>query len=88
MKTITWAPEFYRQYRQRVARNEKLKVDFWDAVAVFEVDRAAVFDHELEASMVGKRAFSVAADCRVVYVENEEEIVFLEVGRHIQVYRR
>ena len=55
---------------------------------MFRESRAAVRDHELEAAMTGLFAFDVAPDCRVVYLETEEKILLLKVGRHREVYIR
>lgn len=43
-------------------------------------------DHALTGKLTGKRAFSVAGDIRVIYVELEDAIVFLDIGSHNQVY--
>lgn len=44
-------------------------------------------DHALEGNMKGLRAFSITADIRVVYAEDEDFIVLVDVGTHAQVYR-
>ena len=46
-----------------------------------------LYDHSLTGKLSGKRAFSIAGDIRVVYIELEEVIVFLDIGSHNQVYR-
>ena len=46
-----------------------------------------LYDHALTGKLAGKRAFSIAGDIRVIYVELEDAIVFLDVGSHNQVYR-
>lgn len=48
-------------------------------------------DHALTGNLVGKRAFSIKGDLRIIYAEVkvEGEIVahFLGIGTHSQIYR-
>jgi len=44
-------------------------------------------DHALTGKLAGKRAFSIAGDIRVIYVEFDDFIVFLDIGTHNQVYK-
>ncbi len=44
-------------------------------------------DHGLTGRMQGLRAFSIAGDIRVVYVETESYFEFLDIGSHNQVYK-
>lgn len=43
-------------------------------------------DHALTGDLQGRRAFSVTGDIRVVYIELEDKIIFLDIGSHNQVY--
>lgn len=43
-------------------------------------------DHALTGKLAGKRAFSMAGDIRIIYIELEDSIVFLDIGTHNQVY--
>ena len=36
--------------------------------------------------MDGKRAFSITADIRVIYIETDDAIIFVDFGSHAQVY--
>jgi mRNA-degrading endonuclease YafQ of YafQ-DinJ toxin-antitoxin module len=40
----------------------------------------------LTGPLAGKRSFWVAGDMRVVYVEADEAIIFVDIGSHNQVY--
>jgi addiction module RelE/StbE family toxin len=88
MKEIRYTNQFIRNYRQRIARDERLKRDFRESVETFLLDRALVHDHALRGVMQGKRAFSVNKAYRVVYLEREDYYRFVDVGTHEQVYRR
>ena len=46
-----------------------------------------IYDHALTDGLEGKRAFSITGEIRVIYVELEGCIVFLDIGTHNQVYR-
>lgn len=43
-------------------------------------------DHALSGNLQGKRAFSITGDIRVIYVELEDRLIFLDIGTHNQVY--
>jgi mRNA-degrading endonuclease YafQ of YafQ-DinJ toxin-antitoxin module len=77
-----------RHYQQRVAKDEQLIEAFWESVETFVLDPTLVKDHALQNVMQGKRAFSINEEYRVVYLETDDEYVFLDVGTHEQVYLR
>ena len=43
-------------------------------------------DHMLTGDMQGRRAFSITGDIRVVYIEFEDKIIFIDIGSHNQLY--
>jgi addiction module RelE/StbE family toxin len=43
-------------------------------------------DHALTGDMQGRRAFSITGDIRVVYIELQDKIIFIDIGTHNQVY--
>jgi addiction module RelE/StbE family toxin len=88
MKEISYSNQFIRYYKQRIARDERLKRDFRESVEAFLENRALVYDHALIGVMQGKRAFSINKEYRVVYIERDEYYRFLDVGTHEQVYFR
>ena len=47
---------------------------------------APLYDHPLAADLQGRRAFSITADVRVIYIELEDKILFIDIGSHNQVY--
>jgi len=87
MKKIRRTNRFKRLYKERIAHDERLKRDFLESVHAFLEDRTLVYDHALENVMQGERAFSIDRAYRVVYIEKEEEYVFMDIGTHEQVYR-
>ena len=88
MKRIRRTNRFKRLYKERIAMDGRLKRDFIESVAAFREDRTSVDDHPLEDVMQGQRAFSINSEYRVVYIEREDEYVFVDIGTHPQVYRR
>jgi addiction module RelE/StbE family toxin len=86
MKEIRYAPQFTRSYKQRIARNERLKRDFQESVETFLEDRTLVYDHALKTAMQGQRAFSINKQYRVIYLERDEYYLFVDIGTHEQVY--
>jgi addiction module RelE/StbE family toxin len=86
MKEIRYTSQFIRSYKQRIARDERLKKDLREGVDSFLEDRSLVYDHALRNAMQGQRAFSINSEYRVVYIERDETFLFLNVGTHQQVY--
>ncbi|HSX06482.1 MAG TPA: type II toxin-antitoxin system mRNA interferase toxin, RelE/StbE family [Candidatus Saccharimonadia bacterium] len=89
MKPIKRDKTFEKHFKQRISPNEKLRKQFKERLALFIVGELGypLHDHALTGKLAGKRSFSVAGDVRVIYVELEDAIVFLDVGNHNQVYR-
>jgi len=87
-KPIKYTERFLRNYRERIAKDLALKQEFIDSVDVFLENPAFVADHPLEDVMADKRAFSITDEYRVVYRDNGEYYLFLDVGTHDQVYTR
>jgi addiction module RelE/StbE family toxin len=89
VKPIKRDKTFEKHFKQRIGPNLKLKGQFKERLNLFVTGELGypLHDHALTGKLAGKRAFSVAGDIRVVYIELEDTIVFLDVGSHNQVYR-
>jgi mRNA-degrading endonuclease YafQ of YafQ-DinJ toxin-antitoxin module len=88
MKMVISTGQFRRHYKERIAQNEPLVKRFQDSLQTFLYDPASVRVHSLTDKMAGKFAFDVAPDCRVVFRENEEQVILVDIGTHEQVYER
>lgn len=88
MKPIKRDRTFEKHFRQRISPHTKLVYQFKERLALFMAGELGypLHDHALTGKLAGKRAFSVAGDMRVVYIELEDSIVFLDIGSHNQVY--
>lgn len=88
MKSIRYTKPFKKQFQRRIMPNKKLSEQFEERLKLFcaGVRNWPAYDHALTGNMVGFRAFSVAGDVRVIYVEEAEVLRFLAVGTHSQVY--
>jgi len=89
MKQIKRNKTFEKHFKQRITPNEKLIKVFKQRLGLFMKGELGypLYDHALTGKLNGKRAFSIAGDIRVIYIELEDFIVFLGVGSHSQVYR-
>jgi addiction module RelE/StbE family toxin len=89
MKPIKRDKTFEKHFKQRIGPNEKLRSQFKERLTLFVAGELGypLHDHAMTGKLAGKRAFSVAGNIRVIYVELEDAIVFLDVGSHNQVYR-
>ena len=88
MKPIKRDRTFEKHFKQRISSNDKLIGQFKERLALFIAGQLGypLHDHALTGRLSGKRAFSVAGDIRVIYVELEDMTVFLDIGSHNQVY--
>lgn len=87
-KPIRRTKLFEKNFRKRIGNNPKLREQFIIRLELF-VDGlrdAPIYDHALTGNMLGKRAFSVSGDIRVIYSEDSECYRFLDIGTHAQVY--
>ena len=89
MKPIKRDKTFEKHFKQRISPSEKLRTQFKERLALFVAGELGypLHDHALTGKLASKRAFSVAGDIRVIYVELEDAIAFIDVGSHNQVYR-
>lgn len=89
MKPIKRDKTFEKHFKQRISSNEKLRKQFRERLTLFMTGEQGypLHDHALTGKLTGKRTFFVAGDIRVIYVELDDAIAFLDIGNHNQVYR-
>lgn len=66
-----------------------LQTQYRERAEIFALNSkdSLLFDHKLSGKLKGNRAFSITGDYRVVYTKiSNDEVVFLDVGTHNQVY--
>ncbi len=80
---------FEKSFMVRIKKDGTLRTKFEERLGLFLVGVRdnPINDHALSGNMKGKRSFSITGDVRVVYEKTEDEIVFLDVGTHNQVYK-
>ncbi len=88
MKPIEFSKNFEKAYKTRISKNQKLKAKYELCYRLFLAGERGypLNDHSLTGLMAGKRAFSITGDVRVIYIETEQAIIFLDIGSHNQVY--
>jgi addiction module RelE/StbE family toxin len=88
VKRIELHHSFVKSYAQRIAKDEKLSKQYDKRIDMFIAGHrdVPINDHVLTGDLQGRRAFSITGDVRVVYIEFEDKIIFLDVGSHNQVY--
>ncbi len=69
-------------------QHEKLSIQFEERLMLFMAGKRGrpLDDHPLTGNMIGRRSFSITGDIRVIYQETTEATIFLDIGRHAQVY--
>ncbi len=80
--------KFERNFRKRITADAKLVKQFERRLSQYlaGVRGTPINDHPLTGRLAGFRAFSVGGDIRVIYIETDAEIIFLDIGSHNQVY--
>jgi addiction module RelE/StbE family toxin len=89
-KEIRLDRKFVKHYKKRIENNNILRKRYKERLELFIEDKSnpVLRDHQLEGKMKKYRSFSIAGDCRVIYFEEEKNIifVFIDIGTHNQVY--
>jgi len=88
MKPIKFSLRFRRNFRSRISHNEQLVEAYQASTQAFLQDPELVGDHPLEEPLKDKRAFWMNNDYRMVYQVREDNLLFLDIGTHEQVYQR
>lgn len=89
MKPIQRSKTFEKNFNRRVARDKKLVKQFRERYKLFAKGERdyPINAHTLTGALAGKRAWSVANDIRVIYIETDSAIIFIDIGSHNQVYK-
>lgn len=80
---------FTKAFKKRVVPNPKLITQTEERIALFKSDRKnpLLKDHGLVGAKKRLRAFSITGDIRIVYLPlSEDEVIFIDIGSHNQVY--
>lgn len=79
---------FVRNYQKRVLQDRKLHELYKKVFAIFlkNPEDPVLKNHTLRGKMSSKKAFSVDNDCRVIYKEEKDRYLFLDIGKHDEVY--
>ena len=82
-------PKFKKAYKTRIAPNKKLIKQTENRIGMFKTNHTnpVLKDHGLSGAKRQLRAFSVTGDIRIVYIPvSEDEVIFIDIGSHNQVY--
>ncbi len=85
---VYFTKRFKKSYTKRIEPHENLTRRFEERYDLFVQDPSCKIlkDHALSGRLQGNRAFSVTGDIRVVYHIYEEDVYFVDIGTHNQVY--
>lgn len=81
---------FVKHFDKRIKPNSKLLNQYIQKYNLFIKDRdnPLLKDHQLKGDLLGKRAFKITSDIRVIYQIKDKEIIeFIDIGTHNQVYK-
>lgn len=85
---IDFHPNFRRAYKKRILNNQKLVEKVKERVKIFQENpqNPLLRDHALAGSKFKYRSFSITGDIRIIYEQQDNKIVFHDIGTHNQVY--
>jgi len=82
---------FHRDFVKKFKKlSPKLKSKTISSIEKFSKNPfdSSLKNHALKGRLLGKRAFSVSGDCRIIFEEinNYVLVIMLDIGNHNQVY--
>jgi len=85
---VKYHKNFVKNYKSRYQGNNKIKTQFEKRLMLFieNPDNIILKNHALKGKKISLRAFSITGDIRVVYMEENNVVYFLDIGTHNQVY--
>jgi len=89
MTEIGFSASFKRVFKKKIRGHQELETRFWQKVEIFMQDP---FDrilrtHKLSGKLQDLWSFSIGYDLRVVfYFAGENKVVFVDIGKHDEVY--
>jgi len=89
MIEIGFSTSFKRVFKKRIRGNQELETKFWQKVEIFMQDPfdRTLRTHKLSGKLSDLWSFSIGYDLRVVfYFANESKVVFVDIGKHDEVY--
>ena len=88
-KVINFDKVFIKHYQKRVLKNKKLHQLYKKSLSLFldNPNNPKLRNHKLKGKLRSFRAFFIDDDCRVIYIEMEEGYLFLDIGKHDEVYK-
>lgn len=89
-KRIEYTKDFIKHFKARISNQTNLEQRVQQRIDLFLEDRFTPIlqDHRLTGKLKMYRSFSVTGDCRIIYYEKENNVVFVfvDTGSHNQVY--
>jgi mRNA-degrading endonuclease YafQ of YafQ-DinJ toxin-antitoxin module len=88
IKKIVRTRYFRQVFHQRIRFNPEFLDLFYQKVdLLLKNEKQKLRCHSLKGSMLTLSAFSLTKDIRVIYKEEKDYFIFLDVGTHKQVYK-
>lgn len=85
---IRWHKDFEKHYKKRILPFSNINFKFKERVKIFinNQNSPIIKDHKLKGKKNKYRAFWIGGDLRISYKKLGNEISFMDVGTHNQVY--
>jgi addiction module RelE/StbE family toxin len=82
---ITFHRSFKKQYKKQP---EKIRQEFVRRLGIFEVDPTAEIlnVHSLKGEFKAYKSLNVSSDVRALFVVEGEEIIFVKIATHSELY--
>lgn len=87
-KRIILSKDFRRNLAKRFGIGSKLEKTINERIEMFLHDRTnpILRDHHLLGRLAQYKSFSITGDIRIIYMEEEDRYIFMDIGTHNQLY--
>jgi addiction module RelE/StbE family toxin len=89
MIEIGFSSSFKRVFKKKIKGHKELEAKFWQKVEIFIKDPfdRTLRTHKLSGKLQGLWSLSIGYDLRVIfYFAEENRVVFIDIGKHDEVY--
>ena len=89
MTDIKYTKSFIRKYRKLIRKNPKLLRKFSKRIDLFQdnIAHPSLHSHKLSGTLRNTFSFSITRDIRVIYYWEKSKAIFVDIGRHKEVYK-
>ena len=80
---------FHKDFKKKLKKlSPKIQNQFYNRVDVFMRDKTHITlnNHSVDKTFTDCRSINVAGDCRAIFKEENNTVIFLKIGTHSELY--